>query len=128
MLCEENSLKKFLKDKKATHHFPAEGEATLSGIIIEADQKTGLAKKITRLITGRTQVPGLSVLIENDPIAWIFATDTFKWLFTWMGSMNFIAMRTDGLPLATGIPISVIWFIALTFRKAIYLSESNILN
>jgi calcineurin-like phosphoesterase len=49
---KENSLKKFLKDKKATHHFPAEGEATLSGIIIEADQKTGLAKKITRLITG----------------------------------------------------------------------------
>ena len=29
--------------------------------------------------------------------------------------MNFIAMRSDGLPLATGIPISVIWFIALTF-------------
>ena len=49
---KENSLKKFLKDKEATHHFPAEGEATLSGIIIEADHKTGLAKKITRLITG----------------------------------------------------------------------------
>ena len=49
---KENSLKKFLKDKKATHHFPAEGEGTLSGIIIEADSKTGLAKKITRLIEG----------------------------------------------------------------------------
>ena len=75
----------------------------------------GATLAITRLITGRTQVPGLSVLIENDPIAGIFATDTFKWLFTWMGSMNFIAMRTDGLPLASGIPISVLWFIALTF-------------
>jgi len=74
----------------------------------------GATLAITRLITGRTQVPGLSVLIENDPIAWIFATDTFKWLFTWLGSMNLIAMRTDGLPLASGIPISVIWFIALT--------------
>ena len=49
---KENSLKKFLKDKKATHHFPAEGEASLSGIIIEADHETGLAKKITRLIAG----------------------------------------------------------------------------
>ena len=33
-------------------HFPAEGEATLSGIIIEADNKTGLANKISRLIEG----------------------------------------------------------------------------
>ena len=49
---KENSLKKFLKDKKATHHFPAEGEGSLSGIIIEADHETGLAKKITRLIAG----------------------------------------------------------------------------
>ena len=49
---KENSLKKFLKDKDAIKHFPAEGEGTLSGIIIEADSKTGLAKKITRLIEG----------------------------------------------------------------------------
>ena len=74
----------------------------------------GATLAITRLITGRTQVPGLRVLIENDPIAWMFATDTFKWLFTWLGSMNLIALRTDGTPLATGIPPSVIWFIAAT--------------
>ena len=49
---KENSLKRFLKDKDSTQHFPAEGEATLSGIIIEADHKTGLAKKTTRLIEG----------------------------------------------------------------------------
>ena len=49
---KENSLKKFLKDKDAIKHFPAEGEGTLSGIIIEANQSTGLAKKITRLIKG----------------------------------------------------------------------------
>jgi metallophosphoesterase (TIGR00282 family) len=49
---KENSLKRFLKDKNAIKHFPAKGEGTLSGIIIEADQNTGLAKKITRLIEG----------------------------------------------------------------------------
>ena len=47
---KENSLKRFFKSKDATKHFPAEGDATLSGIIIEADHETGLAKKITRLI------------------------------------------------------------------------------
>ena len=74
----------------------------------------GLTLAITRLITGRTQVPGLRVLIEDDPLAWIFATDTFKWLFTWLGSLKLIELRTDGTPLATGIPPSVIWFVALT--------------
>ena len=54
----------------------------------------GATLALTRLITGRTQVPGLRVLIENDPIAWIFATDTFKWLFIWLGSMKFIDLRT----------------------------------
>ncbi len=47
-----SSLKRFLKDKNAINHFPAEGEGTLSGIIVEADHNTGLAKKITRLIEG----------------------------------------------------------------------------
>ena len=49
---KENSIKRFLKDKDAIKHFPAEGEGTLSGIIVETDLKTGLAKKATRLIHG----------------------------------------------------------------------------
>ena len=49
---KENSIKRFLKDKEATNHFPAEGEGTLSGVIVETSFETGLAKKITRLIYG----------------------------------------------------------------------------
>ena len=49
---KENSIKKFLKDKKATNHFPATGEATISGIIVKADNKTGLATNIKRVING----------------------------------------------------------------------------
>ena len=49
---KENSIKRFLKDKEATNHFPAEGEGTLSGVIVETNFETGLAKKITRLIYG----------------------------------------------------------------------------
>ena len=49
---KENSIKRFFKSKDSTKHFPAKGEATLSGMIIEADHETGLAKKITRLIEG----------------------------------------------------------------------------
>ena len=49
---KENSIKKFLKEKDAANHFPSEGEATLSGIIVETNSQTGLAKKVTRLIYG----------------------------------------------------------------------------
>jgi len=49
---KENSIRRFFKDKNATKHFPAEGEGTLSGMIVETDLKTGLAKKVTRLIDG----------------------------------------------------------------------------
>ena len=49
---KENSIKKFLKDKDAIKHFPAEGEGTLSGVIVETDTKTGLAKNVIRIING----------------------------------------------------------------------------
>ena len=45
-------MKRFFKEKEATSHFPAEGEGTLSGVIVETNFQTGLAKKITRLIHG----------------------------------------------------------------------------
>ena len=49
---KENSLKRFFKEKDAKSHFPAEGEGTLSGLIVETNSDTGLAKKVTRLISG----------------------------------------------------------------------------
>ena len=45
-------FKEFLKDKSAVKHFPAEGEGTLSGIVVETNLETGLAKKVTRIIEG----------------------------------------------------------------------------
>ena len=49
---KENSIMKFLNDNKAKRHFPAEGQSTLSGIIVEADLTTGLAIKVDRFIYG----------------------------------------------------------------------------
>jgi len=49
---KENSIKRFFKDKDAVKHFPAEGEGTLSGVIVESDTITGLAKNVIRIIDG----------------------------------------------------------------------------
>ena len=48
----DNSLKKFLNDSSAMKHYPALGEATISGLMVQADDKTGLAKKIEPIIIG----------------------------------------------------------------------------
>ncbi len=49
---KENSIKRFLKDKNAINNFPANGEASLSGILVEANLNNGLAQKVRRIIKG----------------------------------------------------------------------------
>ena len=49
---KDNSLKKFLKDSSVKKHYPALGKATISGLMVQADDKTGLAKKIEPIIVG----------------------------------------------------------------------------
>ena len=49
---KENSIKKFKKDPTATSHFPAKGQASLSGVIIDANEETGLANTIDQIILG----------------------------------------------------------------------------
>jgi len=48
----ENSIKKFFKDTSAKRHFPALGEATISGLMVTANDNTGLAEKVQPIITG----------------------------------------------------------------------------
>ena len=48
---KENSLKRFFKEV-SKKHFPAEGSASLSGVIVDCDQETGLAKNVQSFIYG----------------------------------------------------------------------------
>jgi len=49
---KDNSLKRFLKDPSAIKHYPSTGIATISGLMVEADEQTGLAKKVKPFIVG----------------------------------------------------------------------------
>jgi metallophosphoesterase (TIGR00282 family) len=49
----ENSLKKFLKDPSAKRHYPALGDATISGLMVTADNNSGLAEKVEPIILGK---------------------------------------------------------------------------
>ena len=48
---KENSLNKFLK-KESVKHFPEVGDATLCGVIVDCDVKTGLASDIKSYVYG----------------------------------------------------------------------------
>ena len=48
---KENSINRFLKEK-STKHYPAVGEATLSGVIVDSNIETGLAKNVESYIFG----------------------------------------------------------------------------
>ena len=50
---KENSLKVFFKDSSASKHYPALGDATISGVLVNADSKTGLAKKVEPIVMGK---------------------------------------------------------------------------
>ena len=47
----ENSINRFFK-KESTKHFPAKGEASLSGVLVQANPKNGLANKVNSFIFG----------------------------------------------------------------------------
>ena len=48
---KKNSINRFLK-KNSVKHFPAIGEASLCGVIVEGNLKTGLANSVTNFILG----------------------------------------------------------------------------
>ena len=48
---KDNSLNRFMK-KDSVKHFPARGEATLSGVVVDCNIETGLANKVESYIFG----------------------------------------------------------------------------
>lgn len=47
-----NSILNFLKEKKAKKNFPANGEPTISGVVIKCNVSNGLCEKINRIMFG----------------------------------------------------------------------------
>jgi simple sugar transport system permease protein len=83
---------------------------TLAGLFI----LRGLTIGLTRLITGRTQISGLKPMVEQDWLAPLFAGQVGYPLFKWMATNGLIAAGTNGEPLVRGLPVSVVWWVAIT--------------
>ncbi len=63
---------------------------------------------------GATQLRGVKEAVEGSVLAPLFMGHTFTGLFSWMAERGWIARFDNGQPAVTGIPIEILWFIALT--------------
>lgn len=83
---------------------------TLAGLFV----LRGLTLALTRLITHRTQIAGLTDHVAGDWLAPLFSGKVLQGLFRWGGEHGLLALRSDGLPFAKGVPISIVWWLAIT--------------
>jgi simple sugar transport system permease protein len=74
----------------------------------------GLGLGLCRLFTGRTQVSGIREAAVGDWLAPFFSGQFGQSLMRWLASIGVIGTRADGLPNVQGIPVSILWWIALT--------------
>ncbi|UVC06798.1 ABC transporter permease [Rhizobium sp. TH2] len=62
---------------------------------------------------GSTQLRGMKEAAANSPLAPIFSGDAFPGLFRWMAELGVIAKLPNGNPQVPGIPVEILWFIAI---------------
>jgi simple sugar transport system permease protein len=74
----------------------------------------GLTLGVMRGITGRTQASGIHEFSKADWINPVFAGQVFKTPVAWLAELGVIGKRADGLPMITGVPVSILWWIGLT--------------
>ncbi|MFN0113600.1 MAG: ABC transporter permease [Paracoccaceae bacterium] len=88
----------------------------------------GLSIGITRAVTGRTQIP---YILDNPPDPWtaaIFNGHVLRGLFRWMGDLGWIGVKGDGTPFVPGIPMSIVWWIAVTALAGWVLTQTRFGN
>ena len=62
---------------------------------------------------GSTQLRGMKEAAANSPLAPIFSGDAFAGLFRWMAELGVIAKLPNGNPQVPGVPVEILWFIAI---------------
>lgn len=62
---------------------------------------------------GSTQLRGIGTAVEGSPLLKIFSGQAFEGLFLWLGHQGLIDTFDNGVPKVTGVPVSVVWFIAI---------------
>ncbi len=92
----------------------------------------GLTIFISIATTRKTIIGGVREAAEGDPLAWIFGGKVFSGLFVWLADLGivgkFVAGPKAGLPVVDGIPMLMIWALALIIVGHILLTRTRFGN
>lgn len=62
---------------------------------------------------GSTQLRGMREAAANSPLAPLFSGEAFPGLFSWLAETGVIARLPNGAPQVPGVPVEILWFIAI---------------
>ncbi|MEO0760501.1 MAG: ABC transporter permease [Pseudomonadota bacterium] len=77
---------------------------------------------------GSTQMRGVRQATENDWLTPLFSGDAFGGLFRWLAEIGVIDTFRSGLPRVPGIPVEILWFIALAIAATFVLTRTPLGN
>jgi simple sugar transport system permease protein len=73
----------------------------------------GASLVLSRDFTGRTQIPNITDGAEDSFTVQIFAGRLGRDLFIWLAHHGIIAADSNGMPMAEGVPMSLVWWLGL---------------
>ena len=98
---------------------------TLAGLfILRGASLVGL-----KLFTGgSTQLRGVRDAVEGDPLTALFSGEAFEGLFAWLASVGLIETFKSGAPKVPGVPVEILWFIAMALVATYILLRTPVGN
>ncbi|MCF6326644.1 MAG: ABC transporter permease [Devosiaceae bacterium] len=89
----------------------------------------GLSLVGLKLATGgSTQLRGVREAVEGDFLVPFFSGDAFPGFFAWLASIGWIETFKNGVPKVTGIPVEILWSIALVVLATYVLLRTPVGN
>jgi len=88
----------------------------------------GVAISVTRYINGYTQISNITASDPDSPMIALFSGRVGRPLFVWMAQHGWIEKKTTGLPSIDGLPVSIVWWVALTILATLILLRTSFGN
>lgn len=77
---------------------------------------------------GSTQLRGVRDAVETDPLTHYFSGDAFEGVFRVLANWGLIETFANGVPKVQGIPVEILWFIALALAATYVLLRTPVGN
>jgi simple sugar transport system permease protein len=88
----------------------------------------GLSLVVTRMLTGRTQIPYITKDSHEAGLIWIFGGKFGTSFLNWLAGIGWFPTRADGLAAVQGLPVSIAWWILLTIAASWILLRTSFGN